>query len=229
MVEQINVACAITGDTLPDSHCVPLDALHPSIAARIRDDHPELLPEARVSHAAIANYRNQIIEELLRSEHGELTELDQRVARSIAEQNTLSEIPDEAFDDQRSFGERMADSLARVGGSWRFIIGFMLLLSLWILLNSLFVGPAPPDPYPFILLNLILSCLAALQAPVIMMSQRRQEAKDRLRSENDYKINLKAELEIRHLHEKLDYFIIRSWQRQKEIEQLLTQPPEESA
>ena len=102
------------------------------------------------------------------------------------------------------FGDRLADKVALFGGSWTFIISFMVLGVAWITFNSVALVFKPADPYPFILLNLILSCLAALQAPIIMMSQNRQEAKDRTRAEHDYKVNLKAELEIRRLDEKIE-------------------------
>ena len=114
-------------------------------------------------------------------------------------------------------GEALADRIATFGGSWKFIIVFGSVLGTWIVINALVLRAKPFDPYPFILLNLILSCLAAIQAPVIMMSQNRQEAKDRLRSEHDYRINLKAELEIRHLHEKLDHLLSHQWERLAEI------------
>jgi len=103
-----------------------------------------------------------------------------------------------------SFGERVADQLANVGGSWPFILAFLGFLGLWIAFNSRHVSTEPADPYPFILLNLVLSCLAAIQAPIIMMSQNRQEAKDRLRAEVDLETNIKAEAEIRELHTKID-------------------------
>ena len=114
----------------------------------------------------------------------------------------------------------MSDRLASFGGSWTFIILFGVVLFTWMGFNIVIAGTSQFDPYPFILLNLVLSCLAAIQAPIIMMSQKRQEAKDRLRSLNDYRVNLKAELEIRHLHEKMDHLITRQWQRLAEIQQL---------
>jgi uncharacterized membrane protein len=101
-----------------------------------------------------------------------------------------------------TFGQRLADRVAALGGSWTFIVLFLMCLVVWMLINVR--DPKPFDPYPFILLNLVLSCLAALQAPVIMMSQNRQAAKDRLDAQNDYRVNLKAEMEILSLHNKLD-------------------------
>jgi uncharacterized membrane protein len=123
------------------------------------------------------------------------------------------------IDSGRTVGERLADRVAQFGGSWTFITAFFLLLAVWMGANVLTATRAF-DPYPFILLNLILSCIAAIQAPIIMMSQRRQEAKDRRRSENDFRVNLKAELEIRHLHEKIDHLLNRQWERLAEIQTL---------
>jgi len=104
-------------------------------------------------------------------------------------------------------GQKISDKVARFGGSWKFIIAFMIILAAWIVYNVLIPGSDRFDPYPFILMNLILSCIAALQAPIIMMSQNRQEEKDRQRSENDYLINMKAEMEIRSLHQKIDLLV----------------------
>ena len=104
-------------------------------------------------------------------------------------------------------GQKISDKVARFGGSWRFIILFGIILTLWIIFNAIAIAGYKFDPYPFILMNLILSCIAALQAPVIMMSQNRQEEKDRKRSENDYMINLKAEMQIRSLHQKMDLLL----------------------
>src|SRR5262245_2715004 len=126
--------------------------------------------------------------------------------------------PNQAYEEGMTFGERVADQVAQFGGSWTFIGSFLLFMILWMILNHQLKRPF--DPYPFILLNLCLSCLAALQAPIIMMSQNRQEAKDRLRSENEYLVNLKAELEIRHLNLKLDRLLSLQWQRLLEIQRI---------
>jgi len=160
------------------------------------------------------------VEELLQEEHGEFSELDRQVAESISKQDTIAENIEEDFDEHRTFGERLSDHLAKFGGSWSFLIAFAAVLLVWMAFNAYRGEKEAFDPYPFILLNLVLSCLAAIQAPIIMMSQKRQEEKDRQRSFNDYKVNLKAELEIRHLHEKLDHLISRQWQRLSEIQQL---------
>lgn len=116
-----------------------------------------------------------------------------------------------------SYGEKVADMVAKFGGSWKFIILFMGVLLTWILINVIAILNHPFDPYPFILLNLILSCIAAIQAPIIMMSQNRQEKKDRKRAEDDYKVNLKAELEIKVLGEKIEHLM----EDQKEISEII--------
>ena len=121
---------------------------------------------------------------------------------------------------QRSSGRLCVTSRPDFGGSWIFISLFGAFILIWIVINTVLLMVRPFDPYPFILLNLMLSCLAAVQAPIIMMSQNRQEARDRLRSESDYRVNLKAELEIRHLHEKLDHLLQHQWQRLIEIQQI---------
>jgi len=214
-----NGTCPITGKTYPHKDFLPVDQLHPALADRIRQDHPSLDAQSRISRAAVDQYRLRYVEELLRQEHGELTKLDREVARSLAEGSMVSANVEECFDEKRTLGERLSDGLATFGGSWPFLIAFGFVLAAWILINAL-RGTEAFDPYPYILLNLLLSCLAAVQAPIIMMSQRRQEAKDRLRSLNDYQVNLKAELEIRHLHEKLDHLITRQWERLAEIQEL---------
>jgi uncharacterized membrane protein len=212
--------CAITGKDRPKKQLTRLDALRPAVADRIRADHPRLGDDALISQSEVNRYRTQLVEELLREEHGEFSELDRKVAESIANQETIAENVEEEFEEQRTLGERLSDAMANFGGSWAFLLTFAAVLLGWITVNLIEGLRGGFDPYPFILLNLVLSCLAAVQAPIIMMSQRRQEEKDRLRSLNDYKVNLKAELEIRHLHEKLDHLITRQWQRLAEIQRI---------
>jgi len=156
----------------------------------------------------------------LESEKGELTTLEHEVLRSIQENELLAKNVDAEFDQKWSFGEKLADRIATFGGSWAFMICFGAFIALWIGVNAIVLAVRPPDPYPFILLNLILSCLAAIQAPIIMMSQNRQEAKDRLRSMHDYQVNLKAELEIRQLHDKLDHVLSHQWERLAQIQEI---------
>lgn len=133
-----------------------------------------------------------------------LSELEHKVLQSAIERKPVSRNVNESIAHCESRGDRLADGLARIGGSWSFILAFLAFLVLWTLLNAWLLGRDAFDPYPFIFLNLMLSMLAAVQAPIIMMSQNRQAKKDRENAEHDYAVNLKAELEIMGLHEKLD-------------------------
>jgi uncharacterized membrane protein len=161
------------------------------------------------------------VEKLLDEERGELSDLDRRVLDSFEKgASTVQTSASNLLERNPTFGERVADKVATFGGSWTFILSFLGVLVVWMGINVVGLFSQPFDPYPFILLNLVLSCLAALQAPVIMMSQRRQEEKDRLRSENDYMINLRAELEIRQLHEKIDHQMAHQWERLAEMQQI---------
>ena len=150
---------------------------------------------------------NVDIKNLRQSEDEQLTKLQQIVQQAIVDEklilDNLLHQPEEIL----TKGQSISDKVARFGGSWKFIILFGVILFVWILYNTLSPNREEFDPYPFILMNLILSCIAALQAPIIMMSQNRKEEKDRKRSENDYLINLKAELEIRGLHQKIDLLL----------------------
>jgi uncharacterized membrane protein len=199
--------CTLTHREFPNEELTPLSAIRPRLAQLIRSRHPELAEGSLVSLEALGTFRAEYVRNVLEEDIGAITALEHEVVRSMQEHELLASNVEQTFATKLSFGERLSDRIADIGGSWRFIIGFGVFLGLWILANILLFSTHPPDPYPFILLNLILSCLAALQAPVIMMSQNRQEAKDRLRAEHDYKVNLKAELEIRHLHEKVDYLL----------------------
>ena len=212
--------CAISGRTRPRKDLIPLDVIRPALADRIRQEHPNLGSDAQISRAEINRYRMKYVEELLKAEHGEFTELDRQVSESIANHDTIAENIEAEFEEHRTLGEKLSDGLASFGGSWAFLTAFFAFMAVWMGYNLWQGEKGAFDVYPFILLNLVLSCLAAVQAPIIMMSQKRQEAKDRLRSLNDYKVNLKAELEIRHLHEKVDHLITRQWQRLAEIQQI---------
>jgi len=199
---------------------VALGAIRPPIAAMIVADHPGLTADSPVCREHLVAYRTRYVQDMLAHERGEISELERQVVESLAREETVSRHVERRWRDERTFGETVADIVADFGGSWTFIGVFFAVLLVWMGFNLWMAAEKIFDPYPFILLNLVLSCLAAIQAPIIMMSQKRQEAKDRLRSENDYRVNLKAELEIRHLHEKLDHLINRQWERLAEIQQI---------
>lgn len=214
--------CAVTGKSLPHSKLTPLSALRPHVSEVILVEHPNLDMDALVSEEVINAARVKYVHDMLENQLGDLTHLDEEVVASLHHHELLSERPASEHEElqQLTFGERLSDRIASFGGSWRFILSFGGFLVIWILINALVLAGKPFDPYPFILLNLILSCIAALQAPVIMMSQNRLEVRDRQRAESDYKINLKAELEIRHLHEKMDYLLHRHATQLMEIQNI---------
>jgi uncharacterized membrane protein len=189
------------------------------ILALIQNDFPDFNEDKSLSISELNLYREKYISNYLSVEIGELSNLETKVIGSLKEDVSLvSTVEDEIG--VRTFGQIVADRVATFGGSWKFIILFGIFIVLWILANIYILMNKGFDPYPFILLNLILSCLAALQAPVIMMSQNRQEEKDRERAKKDYMINLKSELEIRMLHEKLDHLIMHQQEELIEIQKV---------
>ena len=219
-VRPVRFPCVICGKVRPARDVTQLDVVRPSLFDRIKAENPELPAEGYICSDDLDRFRSRYVSELLGQERGELTKLEQEVVQSLADHETLAENIEAEWVGQRTFGERLSDHLASFGGSWTFIIIFFVILVIWMAFNAVIIEQDRFDPYPYILLNLVLSCLAAIQAPIIMMSQKRQEAKDRLRSENDYRVNLKAELEIRRLHEKIDHILTRQWERLAEIQQI---------
>jgi len=213
-------SCSICGRSVVRRDLVPGTTIQPAVADRIRTDHPEWSPEGYVCREDLNRYRYAYVQSLLESERGELGALDREVLRSLHEHQLLAKNLEASMEADWSWGERLADRVARFGGSWTFLILFLLFILAWIAMNTVVLLARPVDPYPFILLNLVLSCIASIQAPVIMMSQNRQAAKDRLRAQNDYQVNLKAELEIRHLHEKVDHLLLQQWERLTKIQEI---------
>jgi uncharacterized membrane protein len=210
--------CAVCGEAV--SHPVVFGTIRSELANQLLADHPGLSADDLICQHHLTDLRTRYVSQLLERERGEISELERQVVESLAREETVARNVEETWEDRRTTGERLADIVAEFGGSWRFIISFAVVLIVWMAFNVWAATQRVFDPYPFILLNLVLSCLAAIQAPIIMMSQKRQETKDRLRSENDYRVNLKAELEIRHLHEKIDHLINRQWERLAEIQQI---------
>lgn len=218
MMERIH-RCEMCGLEETDTTLFPIAALSPGIRELIEssiqnpdvDSHICVNDLNRIRTTYINRSFERELENTLNEEDGDLGELTQR------ERESLDDRPADA-----SFGERLADRVAKFGGSWTFILIFCGILCVWISLNTWHILWSPFDPFPYILLNLLLSCVAALQAPIIMMSQNRQESKDRKRAQSDYRVNLKAELEIRHLHEKVDHLLIEQWKRLVEIQKTQT-------
>ena len=212
---------AISLKEYPISEQIPVKTIRKSIMDLIHKEHPEINSKKSISVSELNLYRQKYLSDYLIHEVGELTTLEEDVLKTIEQEKiitTQTEGLNVATD--YSYGQRLADKVASFGGSWRFIILFGIFIIIWMVINIVLLLNKGFDPYPFILLNLILSCLAALQAPVIMMSQNRQEEKDRERAKQDYMVNLKAELEIRVLHEKLDHLIMHQQQELLNIQQI---------
>ena len=214
--------CYVSKQKLPLTELYRGRFLRTEILDLIKKDFPDFNENDYISIGSLNEYRKRYMATLLKQENAEISEMEKQVIESIAKNELLSKDLEEELSKDLTPAQRIADKIAGFGGSWTFILSFFLFLLLWMAINVFVLIQKPFDPFPFILLNLILSCLAAIQAPVILMSQNRKEEKDRKRSQNDYKVNLKAELEIKLLHEKIDHMIIHQNQRLLEIQQLQT-------
>jgi uncharacterized membrane protein len=217
------IICQICKRQKKASGVIAGELVREPIAEMIRRTHPDWSPSGFICVADLNEFRAKYVREALEKDKGELTALEEQVSRSLEERELLSKNVNLEFERKLTVGERLSDGMAKYAGSWKFMIGFALVLAMWITLNSYVLASRAWDHYPYILLNLCLSCLAAIQAPVIMMSQNRLEAKDRMRAEHDYVVNLKAELEIRSLNEKMDHLLVNQWQRLLEIQQVQTE------
>ncbi len=198
---------AISGKEFPENEKILPEEIRTSLRGFIGEDNPGFDENGAISISELNYYREKYITDHLLKEMKEISDVEKNVVNALTKRTTISNIPDDD-NAKLTYGQRLADKVADFGGSWTFIISFVVFLLLWIGFNIWFLNDKGFDPYPFILLNLILSCIAALQAPVIMMSQNRQEQKDRQRAKMDYMVNLKSELEIRILHEKIDHLIM---------------------
>lgn len=214
------ITCYITHKTVDETHAVKGVNMRDTIFAYIRESYPNFTTEDYISRTEFDKVRRSYLLHLVAMENDDISLVEQQVVDAITGNKILSEDVEPIIENRLTVGQRAADHIAEFGGSWKFIIFFFVVLIVWIVMNVWFLGKTPFDPYPFILLNLILSCLAAIQAPIIMMSQNRLEQKDRFRGENDYKINLKAELEIKLLHEKMDHLTFTQNKRLLEVQQI---------
>lgn len=217
------VVCQICKKQKKAAECVLGEVVRESVTETILRKHPDWNPSGYICLGDLNAFRAEHVREVLETEKGELSALERDVVRSLEEQDVISKNVETEFERGLTLGERMADRVAIFGGSWTFVLVFMAVIMTWIALNTISLLSEAFDPYPYILLNLVLSTVAALQAPIIMMSQHRQEERDRLRAQEDYRVNLKAELEIRHLNEKVDHLLSNQWQRLLEIQQIQTE------
>jgi uncharacterized membrane protein len=203
--------CAVCRKEFDEENLFPVALLRNATYQLIKKDRRALSKDDVICLDDIKNYHALTIKEALIAQKKQLTPSEDRILHSLSHNHTIARNIAQDYDTQTTFGNRVADRVVAFGGSWKFLIGFFVFLFLWLVINSYLLMKEPFDPYPYILLNLVLSCLAAIQAPLIMMSQNRQEAKDRLRAEHDYEINLKAEIEIRQLNNKIDHYIKAQW------------------
>jgi uncharacterized membrane protein len=214
------VLCQVCGQTRDTDDVLPAELVREPIQRLIESKHPTWDQRGYICTADLNHFRDLYVTQIVKEDSGTISDLELEVLDAVREHELLTENTNREYDQQRTLGDRVADHMAVFGGSWWFIGVFAAFLLLWMAVNSWLLVSGSFDPYPYILLNLILSTIAALQAPVIMMSQRRLEARDRVRAENEYKVNLKAEIEVRLLGERVDRLLRHQWQRLLEIQQV---------
>ena len=215
------IACALCEKLHPRGKTTMASSLRPSLYEHAQAAHPERWgPQARVCKGCLDQERVKFVVGRLQAERGELSDVEADIAQKAAHHLIVAEHIDEEFEKRATFGQHVADGMARVGGSWPFLAAFFAVLVGWIVLNGMLLREKAFDPYPYILLNLVLSCLAAVQAPVIMMSQNRFAARDRAQADQDFRTNLKAEIEIVALHEKIDHLLHAQYQRLVELQEV---------
>lgn len=209
--------CGVTGNQVRDCDGIFCKDLRPSVKEFLFKMNKGLSDESFICYTALNNLLRVYITRVVSDEVNAHMELAKKIQEKFEKDVALKPIPPPDEDKPLTYGQRLADKIADFGGSWKFILIFLSLIIVWMSINLLMGKSESFDPYPFILLNLMLSCLAALQAPVIMMSQNRQEDKDRIRGEYDFKVDMKAEMEIRLLHEKMDHMLLHQHQNMVEV------------
>jgi uncharacterized membrane protein len=220
MVNKETFLCQICRNQKKYDEIVPAQSIPESIAELIRKEYPEWSSDNYICREDLDRFRAQYVREVLEEEKSELTLLESAVRQSMEDHALLAKNINIEYDRQLSFGDRLSDRIADFAGSWTFILSFTGVILLWIILNTLILMTRPFDPYPYILLNLVLSAVAAIQAPFIIMSQNRQESRDRLNAEHDYTVNLNTEMEIHQLHKKIDHLLFNQGQRLLEIQKI---------
>lgn len=219
--------CQICGERKALTGIRPADFVREPVANIIRKEHPGWSKEGYICTADLNRFRARFVRQILEDERDELSSLEEDVKKSIKDHKLTARNINIEFERQLSLGDRLSDRLADFTGSWTFIAIFSGVFFVWIVVNTIILLSRPFDPYPFILLNLLLSALAAIQAPVIIMSQNRQEARDRLHAEHDYQVNLNTEMEIHQLHKKIDHLLTSQGQRLLEIQNIQVELMEE--
>lgn len=219
--------CIVCKKQYTPSHLHPAFSIRDNLLQLIRTDFPDFGHDDFICATDLNIYRSKYIANLLKGESSSLNQFETEILDNLKKEELYAQKLYDDYDHQLTKWDKLADTIASFGGSWKFISIFGSFIIVWMIINIVLLAQNAFDPYPFILLNLILSCLAAIQAPVIMMSQNRAEERDRMRAENDYKINMKAEIEIKILHEKMDHLINNQWQKLLEIQQIQIELMEE--
>ena len=223
-----NVTCQICKKIKQLKEVLPADMVRLSMVTLIKEVHPNWDEHGFICKAHMGEFRAKLVENIFDKEKGELSNVEQEVVKNFKEQDIITQNLYEQYNKELSVWDKASDKIASFGGSWKFIGFFFAFMIIWMILNGiLYIYNKAWDPYPYILLNLLLSCIASIQAPVIMMSQRRLEERDRLRAESEYQINLKAEIGIRNLHEKMDHMLFKQWEKTTEIQKIMIELMEE--
>jgi uncharacterized membrane protein len=229
MADQETFPCQICGEHKRQNEVVPAELIRASIVDVIVMEHPAWSPEGYICHADLNRFREEYVRDVLEKEKDEYASLEETFKHGVKEEDHLPKNINIEFEKELTFGEHLSDKIAGFAGSWSFIALFAGLVFLWVALNTYILLSRPFDPYPFILLNLVLSVLTAIQAPVIIMSQNRQEIRDRLHAERDYQVSIHTELEIHRLHKKIDHLLTSQGQRLLEIQNIQVELMEEVA
>lgn len=220
MADQEMFPCRICGKLMTKDDRVPAASIRASIAAIISKEYPSWSPEGCICKDDYNRFRTEYVRDVLEKENHEYASVRETVRDDLREKDHLPKNINVEYESELTLGEHLADRIAGFAGSWTFIGVFAGIIFLWVVLNTYILLSRPFDPYPFILLNLVLSVLAAVQAPVIIMSQNRQEVRDRLHAERDYQVSIHTELEIHRLHKKIDYLMSSQGQRLMEIQNI---------
>lgn len=211
--------CSVCNNEYPRVQLHSGASINSNLLHLIQKDYPDFDHKDFVCSKDLNNYRTTYITSFIKRENETLNQFENEVLSKFEKEELYVQQQYDDYDTRMTNWDKLADNIARFGGSWKFIGFFGGVILVWIIINAIFLSSKAFDPYPFILLNLILSCVAALQAPVIMMSQNRMEARDRMRAETDFNINMKAEIEIKIMHEKLDHLVNNQWEKLLEIQQ----------
>lgn len=217
-----SVVCQICNKTKALKEVLPADMVRLSMVSIIKETNINWDEKGFICKDDLDEFRAKFVERIFDSENGELSDVERKVVENIKDQEIITKNLYDQYTTELSIWDKASDKIASFGGSWRFIGFFFLFMAIWMGLNVvLSIYGKSWDNYPFILLNLILSCIASIQAPIIMMSQNRLEKRDRLRAESEYQINLKAEIGIRNLHEKMDHMLFKQWEKTSEIQKVM--------